>query len=237
MPQAPHSPLVLRREWPLQDLLPCSRSSFHLVAAGLCVKRQWTTFKPWKPCLWKQRTTEEGDQGQSEWQGPHISGHPHTSLSLPVQTLHSYVQLCVCAGEGVPASGRFPLAFLYNVPTTAGRCSTHLLRVPLLVYVMLTDLLLFGIWCTKAMKHGHPGRDRLPMRDTLKCSRINITSKTKLSIVLTFSPEVSGRWPLWPYPQFSTIHDTLYYFIKLYNRNKSFIDNAFSLIFKTFIWN
>lgn len=130
---------------------------------------------------------------------------------------------CVCAGEGVPASGRFPLAFLYNVPTTAGRCSTYLLRVPLLVYVMLTDLLLFGIWCTKAMKHGHPGRDRLPMRDTLKCSRINITSKTKLSIVLTFSPEVSGRWPLWPYPQFSTIHDTLYYFIKLYNKNKSLL--------------
>lgn len=73
------------------DLLPCSRSSFHLVAAGLCVKRQWTGFKTWKPCFWKQRTTEGGDQG------PHISGDPHTSLSLPVQILHSYVRLlCLC---------------------------------------------------------------------------------------------------------------------------------------------
>lgn len=217
MPQAPHSPLVLRREWPLQDLLPCSRSSFHLVAAGLCVKRQWTGFKTWKPCFWKQRTTEGGDQG------PHISGDPHTSLSLPVQILHSYVRLlCLCWWR-CPSSWQMSAGVSLQRP----HHSRPLLHSPspgpaVNVYVTLTDLLFFGIGCTKAVKHSHPGRDRLPMRDTLKCSRINTTSKTKLSIVLTFSPEVSGRWPLWPYPcpQFSTIHDTLYYFIKLYNRNK-----------------
>lgn len=203
------------------------------MAAGLCVKRQW------KPCLWKQRTTEGGDQGQSEWRGPHISGHLHTSLSLPVHTLHSYVRLLWLCWWRRPSFQQISAGISLQCPHHSRRCSTHLLRVLLLVYVTLTDLLLFGVWCTKAVKHGHPGRDRLPMRDTLKCSLINTTSKTKLSIVLKFYPEVSGRWPLWthPCPQFFTIHDTLYYFIKLYNKNKSFIENVFSLIFKIFIWN
>lgn len=227
MPQAPHSPLVL-----------CRIYSLALGAASIL----WPQVSVWRgsgppssvEALPLEAENHWGGTSRSEWvtRTPYIRASSYITVPACADNCTAMSGFYGCTGEGVPASSRFPLAFLYNIPTTAGCCSTHLLQVLLLVYVTLTDLLLFGVWWTKAVKHGHPGRDRLPLRDTLKCSLINTTSKIKLSIVLTFYPELSGRWPLWlhPCPQFPTIHDTLYYFIKLYNRNKSFIENVFSNI-------
>lgn len=192
---------------PLQDLRPFSgrlppcgcRSLGEEAVGGLRACRSR---------LRKQRTGV-GDQSQSEWRGSHRSGHPHTPMSLPVQKLHRDALSVVVLVMEAQLPADLHMEFLYNFADTAGCCSTHLLRVSVSRRNSNRSVTLWNVMYQGCEAVTQEGTD-FP-RDTLKCSLISTTSKTKLNTVLKFYPEASGRWPSWPYPwpQFLTIHDTL----------------------------
>lgn len=124
MPQAPPSPLVLGSG--LCRMCSLSPGGFHLVAAGFCVKRQWTAFRPGGPTFGSREPLREEIKVRACNRTPYIRASSHTNVPVCAET----AQICsaIVAGlvKGPQLPADFHVEFLYNFPNSVGCCSTHL---------------------------------------------------------------------------------------------------------------